>query len=236
MLKSGKKPIRSGSKLCGPASGADFKPSSARGLKREFFDRDPRAVARRLLGKVLLRRLGSKLAAGRIVEVEAYLGADDAAAHAAAGETARNRVLFGPPAHAYVYFIYGNHYCLNVSCLPAGKAGCVLIRALEPLAGLNTMAAARGLPPAAAETVRARRALTSGPGRLCQALGITRLRDNGKDLLARTSDLHIVDDGYRPARILASARIGISKAPELPLRYLIAGNEFVSRKLRSARK
>jgi len=168
------------------------------------------------------------LLAGRIVEVEAYLGADDAAAHAASGETARNRVLFGPPGHAYVYFIYGNHYCLNVSCLPAGKAGCVLIRALEPLAGLKTMAAARGLPPAAAETARGRRALTSGPGRLCQALGIARWRDNGKDLLARSSDLQIAGDGYHPARILTTARIGISKAPELPLRYLIAGNEFVS--------
>src|SRR3990172_5099332 len=116
-----------------------------RPLPRSFFSRDPRRVARDLLGKLLIRNRGKKVLAGRIVEVEAYLGAGDPAAHAAAGVTARNRVLFGPPGHAYVYFIYGNHYCLNVSCQPAGEAGCVLIRALEPLAGLKEMAQARGL-------------------------------------------------------------------------------------------
>src|SRR5437660_1097140 len=114
-------------------------------LPASFYDRDPREVSRDLLGKVLVRREGKKLLTGRIVEVEAYLGAGDAAAHAAAGRTPRNDVLFGPPGRAYVYFIYGNHYCLNISCLPKGDAGCVLIRALEPVEGIKLMAEARGL-------------------------------------------------------------------------------------------
>ncbi len=109
-------------------------------LRRAFFNRDPRIVARELLGKLIVRREGRKQLAGRIVEVEAYLGAGDLAAHAAAGHTARNAVLWGPPGHAYVYFIYGVHYCLNISCLPAGDAGCVLIRALEPVSGIAEMA------------------------------------------------------------------------------------------------
>jgi len=117
----------------------------ARPLAREFFARDPRLVAGELLGKLLVRREAEGTRAGRVVEVEAYLGAHDPAAHAAAGRTARNAVLFGPPGHAYVYFIYGNHFCLNVSCQPDGEAGCVLFRALEPVSGLELMAEARGL-------------------------------------------------------------------------------------------
>src|SRR5581483_408088 len=113
-------------------------------LRRAFFNRDPRTVSKQLLGKVLVRKQKGMVLAGRIVEVEAYLGADDAAAHAAAGRTPRNDVLFGPPGHAYVYFIYGVHYCLNISCLPEGDAGCVLIRALEPISGIADMANARG--------------------------------------------------------------------------------------------
>jgi DNA-3-methyladenine glycosylase len=114
-------------------------------LKAEFFNRDPRRVARALLGKLLVRKTPRGILAGRIVETEAYLGKGDAAAHAAAGLTARNAVLFGPPGHAYVYFIYGNHYCLNVSCLPDGVPGGVLFRALEPVAGIQQMAKARGI-------------------------------------------------------------------------------------------
>ena len=104
-------------------------------LPRSFYDRDPREVSRELLGKVLVRRERKKILSARIVEVEAYLGEDDLAAHSAAGRTARNAVLFGPPGFAYVYFIYGVHYCLNVSCLPDGTAGGILFRALEPLRG-----------------------------------------------------------------------------------------------------
>ena len=110
---------------------------------------------------------------GRIVEVEAYFGERDPASHSFAGKTARNAVLFGPPGYAYVYFIYGMHYCLNVSCEPEGRAGGVLFRALEPISGLEAMAVARGLPRPAPSS-KAAIALTSGPGRMCQAFGITR--------------------------------------------------------------
>src|SRR5581483_878485 len=194
-------------------------------LQRSFFERDPRQVSRDLLGKVLVRREGKTLLKGRFVEVEAYLGEDDPAAHAAAGRTARNDVLFGPPGRAYVYFIYGNHWCFNVSTLPDGVAGGVLFRALEPLEGIDAMARARGVT---VNTQRDLRLLTSGPGRLAQAFGITRLRDNGKDLTSAKSDLWIADDSYRPPHILETVRIGITKAAEMPLRYVIGGNPFVS--------
>jgi DNA-3-methyladenine glycosylase len=206
---------------------APFRP-----LHRDFFARDPRRVARDLLGKVLVRSLGGEnpavkgaLLAARIVEVEAYLGENDTAAHAAAGNTNRTSVLFGPPGHAYVYFIYGSHYCLNVSCQREGKAGCVLFRALEPLVGLEEMAHARGM------VVRGPRdmpRLTSGPGRLAEAFGITRSRDNGCDLTSSDSSLWIGDGGSPRERIGITPRIGITKAAEQPLRYLLAGNAFIS--------
>jgi DNA-3-methyladenine glycosylase len=203
---------------------------AAKLLRRAFFNRDPRAVARELLGKLVVRRDGSKRLAGRIVEVEAYLGAGDLAAHAAAGHTARNAVLFGRPGHVYVYFIYGVHYCLNISCLPEGDAGGVLIRALEPVKGLREMAEARGLADLDLTTVRELRKLASGPGRLCEALSITRPRDNGKDMLSAKSDLQVMSDGFRVDEIAVTQRIGITKATELPLRYVIAGNAFISKK------
>jgi DNA-3-methyladenine glycosylase len=199
-------------------------------LRRAFFNRDPRIVSRELLGKLIVRRVGRKRIAGRIVEVEAYMGAGDLAAHAAAGRTARNEVLFGPPGRAYVYFIYGVHYCLNISCLPAGEAGCVLVRALEPVAGIRDMAKARRLDDRELVSQRGSRKLTSGPGRLCEALGITRVRDNGKDMVSSRSDLQVMDDGFRVAEIAVTPRIGITKSAEMPLRYLISGNPFVSRK------
>lgn len=198
-------------------------------LPREFFNRDPRQVARDLLGKLIVRKRGRKVLAGRIVEIEAYLGADDAAAHAAAGRTPRNDVLFGPAGHAYVYFIYGVHYCLNISCMPEGQAGCVLIRALEPVSGLRDMATARGLEKFDAGSVRDLRKLLSGPGRLCDALKITRPRDNGKNLLSPRSDLQVRDDAFRVEKIAMTPRIGITKSADMPLRYLVAGNSFVSR-------
>lgn len=204
--------------------------ASALPVDSKFYLGDPREVARGLLGKVLVRREHGKYLAGRIVETEAYLGQDDPAAHAAAGRTARNHVLFGPPGRAYVYLAYGNHWCLNVSTLPDGEAGGVLFRALEPLAGLAEMAHARGLDSAAVEEMRTLRLLASGPGRLSQALGVTRLRDNDKDLTDPASDLMIVGDGFRPRQIVTTRRIGLTKAVEHPLRYVIAGNEFVSGK------
>jgi DNA-3-methyladenine glycosylase len=196
-------------------------------LGREFYDRDPRAVSRDLLGKVLVRREGRKTLKGRIVEVEAYLGEGDPAAHAAAGRTPRNDALFGPPGHAYVYFIYGNHWCFNVSCLPDGIGGGVLFRALEPLEGMKEMARARHLTIASDRDLRL---LTSGPGRLAEAFGITRERDNNEDLTSRRSHLYIADEGFVPSCIFECPRIGISKAADLQLRYLIPGNPFVSGK------
>jgi DNA-3-methyladenine glycosylase len=194
-------------------------------LDRAFFARNPRRVARELLGKVLVRDSGKLRLAARIVEVEAYLGENDPAAHSAAGKTARNSVLFGPPGYAYVYFIYGNHYCLNVSCEPGGKAGGVLFRALEPLVGIEEMAEARNI---VVQTPRDLLRLTSGPGRLAEAFGITRARDNGCDLTSPNSGLWIADDGFRAGNIKITPRIGISKAADRLLRYLLAGNRFVS--------
>ena len=199
-------------------------------LPRSFFNRDPRIVSREVLGKIVVRKQGRTVLAGRIVEVEAYLGADDLAAHATAGRTLRNSVLFGPPGHAYVYFIYGVHYCLNISCLPDGEAGCILIRALEPVTGLKQMARARGLDELDFSRQRNLRKLASGPGMLCEALGITRDRDNGKNMLSPRSDLQVVDDGCKVQRVITTTRIGITKSAEMPLRYLVGGNAFVSRK------
>ena len=199
-------------------------------LSRAFFDRDPVIVGRELLGKLLIRREGRTLLAGRIVEDEAYLGEEDPAAHAYNGRTPRNLVLFGPPGHAYVYFIYGNHYCLNVSCMPEGFAGCILLRAMEPVFGIGAMAHARGLQLLPVPRAALLRLISSGPGRMSQALGITRNRDNGKDLTSRRSDLWIADDGFRPERVAITERIGITKAMDQPLRFMIAGNPYVSRR------
>jgi DNA-3-methyladenine glycosylase len=211
-----------------------------RPLDRVFFSRDPRRVARELLGKVLVRQGDARQKdapqrhdreeaktplTGRIVEVEAYLGTEDPAAHSAAGNTARTAVLFGPPGHAYVYFIYGNHYCLNVSCEPEGQAGGVLIRALEPISGVEEMAKARGIEIRGPKDLLK---LTRGPGRLAQAFGITRARDNGRDLTCDAGSLWIGEDGYRTRGIRTTLRIGITKAADKPLRYVIGGNAFVS--------
>ena len=194
-------------------------------LPASFYNRDPRRVSRDLLGKLLLRKDCESLLVGRIVEVEAYLGHKDPAAHSFAGRTERNAVLWGPPGISYVYFIYGNHYCFNVSCLPDGEAGGVLFRAVEPLAGIQQMAQARGLEGADHADLRR---LTSGPGRLAEAFGITRVRDNEKDLTSPQSDLWIADDGSPRPRVKVTCRIGITKAAERPLRYIIPASRFVS--------
>jgi DNA-3-methyladenine glycosylase len=201
---------------------------SATRLPRKFFDRDAKTVARELLGKLLIRREGRELLAGRIVEDEAYLGPLDPAAHAYNGRTARNAVLFGPPGHAYVYFIYGNHYCANVSCTPKGNGAAVLFRAMEPVFGVQAMAEARGLLLSDNAPLSLQRLISSGPGRMSAALGITRERDNGKDFTDPRSDLWLADDGYRVGRIATTKRIGIKKAIDEPLRFVIAGNAFVS--------
>src|SRR5512142_1043441 len=149
-------------------------------LPREFFEAQPEWVAPRLLGKLLVQQTDGTAMVGRIVEAEAYLGPHndppDPAAHSHRGPTPRNLVLFGPAGHAYVYAIYGRYFCMNISCEVEGRAGCVLLRALEPVAGIEQMARNRGLAAGAPA-----RMLTSGPSRLCQALGITRPEHNGLD-------------------------------------------------------
>jgi DNA-3-methyladenine glycosylase len=172
-------------------------------------------VARGLLGKVLVHGP----TAGVIVETEAYLGGDDLAAHSARGITDRTRVIFGPPGHAYVYFIYGMYECLNLVAEPAGRPGCVLIRALEPVAGIELMEQRR---PAARKPEQ----LANGPGKLTLAMAITR-RQNGADV---THGALVVREAHAPAafEIAVTPRIGITKCADLPLRFLIAGNRFVS--------
>ncbi len=200
-------------------------------LPRNFYLDPPDVVARGLLGKLLVRRYETGSGArrkterlsGRIVEIEAYFGLDDPAAHAFAGKTARNAVLFGPPGFAYVYFIYGMHFCLNFSCEPEGLGAGVLLRALEPVEGMERMAQLRGLAPGTNPKL-----LTSGPGRLCEALAIDRETHNGIDVTSSRSGLHVEDDGFVPGEIAASPRIGIRKAADRPLRFTIAGNRFVS--------
>lgn len=198
-------------------------------IPRPFFADPPELVAPKLLGKLLARRTETGWLAGRIVEVEAYLGphiteTPDAAAHSFRGITERNRVMFGPPGHAYVYFIYGMYYCVNVTCEPEGWAGCILVRALEPVLGLETMAGNRRLPASAAQAK-----LTGGPGRLCRALGITRPEHNGLDLLDTKSPLQLRDDGFVAGAIETTPRIGIRHAADLPLRFAVEGNACVSR-------
>ncbi len=188
-------------------------------LPRSFYARPTIDVARGLLGKLIVRRISGIQLIGRIVETEAYLGGDDQAAHSYAGLTERTRVIFGPPGHAYVYFSYGIHHCLNFTAEADGRPGCVLIRALEPIAGLEAMRKRR--PKA-----KRPRDLASGPGKLTQALGIT-LADYGADLTR--GDL-TVRDAPPPADIAVSPRIGITKSADLPLRFYIRDNEHVSRR------
>ncbi len=185
-------------------------------VPRSFYERDTIEVARDVLGKVIVH--GET--AGRIVEAEAYLGVKDLAAHASRGLTPRTRVLFGPPGHAYVYFIYGMYECLNFVADRDGQAGCVLIRALEPLAGLATMRARR----ASAKRVED---LLSGPGKLTRAMDITR-RHYGSDLTRGDLTVRAFSRGA-PFEIAATPRIGVSECADWPLRFTIKGSQFLSR-------
>lgn len=182
-------------------------------LPAAFYDREPDRVARELLGAVLRMEDGPDVVSGRIIETEAYLGPHDPASHSAVGRTARTWHMFGPPGTAYVYFIYGMHWCVNAVTREDGYGSAVLIRALEPLEGIERMRARRP---------RARRDadLCNGPGKLCAALGITRDFDGarltgGAALSIREG--HVVDD----ARVVVGPRIGISKAVEWPLRFVV---------------
>lgn len=219
-------------------------------LPRGFYDRDPLEVAPDLLGKVLVSHVGPSRRSARIVEVEAYRGDEDPASHAFRGRTRRNAVMFGPPGHLYVYFTYGMHFCANVVCWPEGRAGAVLLRAAEPLEGIEAMRRAR----AAARTDRD---LASGPAKLCQAFGFDRSYD-GMDLVpswlgaagqgiyenpegpsmeeqgdANASSpraLWMLNDGWvAPYGLSRGVRIGVSRGAELEWRWWVTGDLNVSR-------
>lgn len=186
---------------------------------RSFFARDPLVLAPELLNKVLVGPHG----AGRIVEVEAYDGADDPGSHAYRGRTPRTSVMFGPPGRLYVYFTYGMHWCANVVCREEGRAAAVLVRALAPLDGIERMREAR---PAA----RRDRDLCSGPARLCAALGIDGAH-NGLDLLSDGAVVTVRDDGVAPPGApVCTTRIGLSRGGDLPWRWYVPGDPNVSRR------
>lgn len=189
--------------------------SNRAALPAAFFARMPHEVAPDLLGKLITRADGR---AARLVEVEAY-AQDDPAAHTFGGESPRNRSMFGPPGHLYVYFSYGVHWCANLVCGPEGYGAGVLLRAAEPLDGIDLMRGARGREPL--------RELCSGPGRLAQAFGIDRTLD-GSDATG-AGVISVLDDGMRPDAIVACPRVGISKNAEAHLRFLIAGSRYLSR-------
>lgn len=188
-------------------------------LPRGFYLQDTREVARLLLGKWLVHREDDWILTGVIVETEAYLK-DDPACHASRGITNRNAPMFGNPGHAYVYFTYGMYHCFNAVTAPEGIGEAVLVRAIQPVEGIEVMQERRGTNDVFN--------LASGPGKLCMALGLS-LKQNGFDLAA--SPLTIVDTGERlQSEVIATTRVGISKAVEMPWRYYLAGNRFVSRK------
>jgi DNA-3-methyladenine glycosylase len=187
-------------------------------VPRAFYRRDPRLVAPELLNKVLVAGERS----GRIVEVEAYAGGDDPGSHAFRGRTARNASMFGPPGLLYVYRSYGIHWCANAVCGDEGVGVAVLLRALAPLAGLDAMRAAR-------PGIRRDRDLCSGPGRLCQAMGVTRAHD-GADLVAADRGVYLADDGTPPPPAPANTcRVGLTRGAEHPWRWYVAGDPNVSR-------
>lgn len=187
-------------------------------LPRSFFERDTESVARELLGKFLVSTAGDAVTGGRIVETEAYLGVGDPGSHASTrGMTERNKVLFGPPARTYVYFTYGNHHMLNLVAHEEGIAGGVLIRAIEPLWGIETMRERRGRP---------HHELTNGPGKLAAALGLD-LSDNDRELGA--GNVTVYDAPPPTETILVSGRIGLSAGYELDLRFYLEGDPHVSK-------
>jgi DNA-3-methyladenine glycosylase len=203
-------------------------PRRLRPLPRKFYEPSAEVVAPRLLGQLLIRNTPAGPSGGPIVEVEAYL-TDDPACHAFNGETARNRVMWGPPGHGYVYFIYGNHWCFNVVCRPAGTAEAVLIRALEPAIGLEQMQNRRQVSVA--------HELTNGPGKLCAAMGIDRTF-NGVDLCDENSPLFVARNPAlksflrQRGPLVTTTRVGIVKAATLPLRFYLGGSLFISRRER----
>jgi DNA-3-methyladenine glycosylase len=192
-------------------------------LTRRFFEGYTPKVARALLGTVLVRVVDGGRLSGTIVETEAYRGSKDPASHAYGGRTKRNAVMFGEGGHAYVYFSYGFHWCLNLTTEPAGRAGAVLVRAVEPIEGLNQMLKNRSLD--------SDERVTDGPGKLTQALRIDSGL-NGEDLT--TSDRLFVEEGKKAEGIGLSSRVGIRRGAEFKWRFFVKGNRFVSKAKPSA--
>ena len=193
---------------------------STRRLPRSFFARPSPEVGPDLLGRILVRRVGDgTLLTARIVEAEAYQE-DDPASHSFRGRTNRTEVMFGPPGHAYVYFTYGMHLCMNVVTGSTGEGSAVLLRAAEPLEGLEEMSRRRGTNDP--------RALCSGPGRLCQALGIDRA-ENGLDLVPGRRLWLLEGAPVAPSKMNVGSRVGITSGTERPWRFSVRGDRFVSR-------
>lgn len=196
-------------------------------LPKSFYEPSAKVVAPQLLGHFLIRNSADGPVGGPIVEVEAYL-TDDPACHGAPGPTQRNRVMFGPPGHGYVYLIYGYHFCVNAVCRPSGVAEAVLVRAIEPLFGQQFMRRQR--------TVERLRDLTNGPAKLCEALKIDRSLD-GIDLCDPNATLWIAENpramNYRQQHgpMITTTRIGITRAAAMPLRFYLARSDYVSRRV-----
>ncbi len=197
---------------------------TAKALKRNFYERPTLKVARGLLGKILCRKLESgEILSGKIVETEAYLKSDPAC-HASRGMTERNKIMFGPAGHAYVYFTYGMHYCFNAVTQPEGIPEAVLIRAVEPIEGIEVMKRNRGLT---ANGQRLTASLTNGPAKLCQAFGITK-ELNGVDLTQ--GHFIILDGNEKVMKIYRAPRIGIRENTDKLWRFYI-NSDFISRKI-----
>jgi len=188
-------------------------------LTRKFFNRNSVVVAKELLGKILASNLGNKKVSGMIVETEAYRGDKDAGSHAYKKVTPRNKIMYGPPGHAYVYFCYGNHYLLNIVTESEGNPGAVLIRALEPVTNVKEMVKRR--------KVKDKRKLTNGPGKLTQALAIGK-NENGLDV-TKSNKLFLIDSRKRKKlKIISASRVGIKQGMDKKWRFYVKDNEYVS--------
>jgi DNA-3-methyladenine glycosylase len=207
-----------------------------RRLNRSFFNRSTLKVAKELLGKYLVVKQGGNYVSGKIVETEAYIGPNDPASHAYRGMTPRNRIMFGHPGYAYVYFTYGMHHCLNFVTERKGFPAAVLVRALEPADGIEIMKKRRKIvenPALRSESSGSKtkggndlKNLTNGPAKLCQALGIDRTL-NGADLCSDV--IYVEDRGNKPIKIVSSYRMGITEGKDKKWRFYIENNKFVSK-------